>query len=184
MIRSIFQKLYYLYCKIQFRSLGTNTRINPTAWISRKKNISIGHDSFIGKACHISIVKPSTLSIGNYVLISPYVKMFGGDHNFGMVGKRFITILEGGSNIPIVIEDDVMIGAEAIILKGIRIGEGAIVAAGAVVTKDIPPYTIWGGNPARKIGTRFTRDQLVQHLQLVGSNYKIDDLAEHFPAGS
>lgn len=52
---------------------------------------------------------------------------------------------------PIVIEDDVFIGAHSIILKGVNIGQGAIIAAGSVVTKSIPAYETWGGNPAKKI---------------------------------
>ncbi len=54
---------------------------------------------------------------------------------------------------PITIEDDAFIGARAIVLKGVRIGQGAVVAAGAVVAKDVAPRTIVGGNPARPIGT-------------------------------
>ena len=181
MIKKLLQKLYFFYCRTQFKSLGPGTRINPTAWISKKKNISVGRGSFIGKKCHISVVKPSSLTIGEYVIISPYVKMFGGDHNIRTVGKYLLAVTTGGPNLPIVIEDDVMIGADAIILKGLTIGEGAIVAAGAVVTKSIPPYTIWGGNPAKKIGTRFSRDELIQHLKLMGSKYRIEDLEQNFP---
>jgi len=59
-----------------------------------------------------------------------------------------------GSFVPIVIEDDVWIGANATILKGVRISRGSIVGSGAVVTKDVPPYSIVGGNPAKIIRSR------------------------------
>jgi acetyltransferase-like isoleucine patch superfamily enzyme len=181
-MKHIIRFFFNIYFSHTFQHLGYNTKINPTSWINTKKQISIGHDCFIGKWCHISIVEPATLTIGNYVGISPYVKIFGGDHNYGVVGKWHTEVKEGGDNIPIVIEDDVSIGAGAIILKGIKIGEGAVVAAGAVVTKSIPPYTIWGGNPARKIGTRFSRGDLARHLEIIGSKYKIEDLEQYFPA--
>lgn len=181
MIKCLLKTILYTYYKWAFHSLGLGTKINPTSWIHNKKQISIGAHSFIGKSCHISIAAPSTLNIGNYVGISPYVKIFGGDRNFSTVGKHFMTITEGGPNIPIIIEDDVMIGADAIILKGVIIGEGAIIAAGTVVIKNISPYTIWGGNPAKKIGTRFSREDLIRHLELIGSKYRIEDIEQAFP---
>lgn len=66
---------------------------------------------------------------------------------------------------PITLGHDVWIGARAIILSGVSIGTGAVVAAGAVVTKDVPPYAIVGGNPARIIKTRFSDLQIKQLLQ-------------------
>lgn len=67
-----------------------------------------------------------------------------------------------------VFEGDNWIGANATILKGVTIGEGAVVAAGAVVTKDVAPYTIVGGVPAKYIGDRFTPEELARHRQVLG----------------
>ena len=69
--------------------------------------------------------------------------------------------------MPIIFEDDVWIGANAIILSGVTIGEGAIIGAGSVVTKNVEPYTIFAGNPAKKIKMRFTEDELLNHRQLL-----------------
>ena len=66
-----------------------------------------------------------------------------------------------------VIEDDVWIGYGSIILSGIRIGTGSIIAAGSVVTHDVSPYSIWAGVPARKIANRFSEKELIQHLQMI-----------------
>ena len=66
-----------------------------------------------------------------------------------------------------VFEGDNWIGANATILKGVTVGEGAVVAAGAVVTKDVAPYTIVGGVPAKYIGDRFTPEELAQHRLLL-----------------
>jgi acetyltransferase-like isoleucine patch superfamily enzyme len=59
-----------------------------------------------------------------------------------------------GAEAEIVLEDDVWLGANVVVLKGVRIGRGAIVAAGAVVTRSVPGFEIWGGVPARRLGER------------------------------
>ncbi len=175
MVKKILQSIVYAMYKRQLRSLGKGTKINPTSEISRKHLISIGDYSFIGKQCHISIVEPSSLYIGNYVGISPYVKILGGDRNLFTVGKRYMTISDP-INVPIRIEDDTMIGMDAMILKGVTIGEGAIVGAKSLVHRSVLPYTIVAGNPAKMLKLRFQIDDLKIHLDAVGSQYKIDDL--------
>lgn len=64
---------------------------------------------------------------------------------------------------PVVIEEDVWVGARAMILKGVRIGRGAIIAAGAVVTRSVPPYAVAGGVPARVIKFRWPVDEILRH---------------------
>ena len=68
---------------------------------------------------------------------------------------------------PVVIEDDVWVGANVTILKGVTIGRGSVIAAGAVVTKSCPPYSIVGGVPARGIKPRFTAEQVEEHESLL-----------------
>lgn len=70
------------------------------------------------------------------------------------------------NDMPVVIEDDVWCGANVIILKGVTIGHGSVVAAGAVVTKSFPPYSIIGGVPAKLIRMRFTPEQIEDHERL------------------
>lgn len=74
------------------------------------------------------------------------------------------------NDAPVVIEDDVWAGANVTILKGVTIGRGSVIAAGAVVTKSCPPYSIIGGVPARVIRTRFTPEQIKQHEEMLGLN--------------
>lgn len=92
---------------------------------------------------------------GNYVLMGARVSFAGRrDHQFDIPGKR----IWDGERVDCgttVIGDDVWIGTGSIILSGVHVGDGAIIAAGSVVTKDIPPYEIWGGNPAVRIKNRF-----------------------------
>jgi len=103
--------------------------------------LSIGDYTSIGDRTQIQC--RDTVTIGSNVLISWDVNIL--DHDFHTSG--------GGAAVPrpIVIEDEVWIGVRAIILKGIRVGRGAIIGAGAVVTRDVPPFTFAGGNPAQNI---------------------------------
>jgi acetyltransferase-like isoleucine patch superfamily enzyme len=73
----------------------------------------------------------------------------------------------------VIIEDDVWIGYGSIVLSGVKIGRGSIVAAGSVVTKDIEPYSIVAGNPAKLIRKRFTEDEIHLHEKLINERYKI-----------
>ena len=112
------------------------------------------------------VTSAEKLDIGNYVSIAPDVTFFlGVNHQMNTAStfpfyskliKR--SSVDAISNGPIVVEDEVWIGTGARIFSGIRIGKGAIIAAGSIVTKDVPPYAIVGGNPAKLIRYRFTED--------------------------
>lgn len=106
------------------------------------------------------------LTIGNYVSIAPGVTFFlGVNHQMDTATTfPFYTKLIARSPIdaiskgPIMVEDEVWIGTNAFIFSGVTIGKGAIIAAGSVVTKDVPPYGIVGGNPAKFIRYRFSEE--------------------------
>lgn len=85
-------------------------------------------------------------------MISPYVMLTATVHNFDDIHKPMQ--VQGLASRSVSIEDDVWIGGHSIILPGVTVGRGSIVAAGAVITKDVPPFTIVGGNPARIIKRR------------------------------
>jgi acetyltransferase-like isoleucine patch superfamily enzyme len=142
-------------CKL---SIGEDSIISAHICFERTNaNISIGSQTFIGKS---RILAASDVFIGNNILISSGVTIV--DHNSHSISysERASDVLEwknnkkDWSNItckPVVISDKSWIGFNSIILKGVTIGEGAIVGAGSVVTKDVPPWTIVGGNPAKII---------------------------------
>lgn len=120
-------------------------------------SVCIGDRTFIGKS---NIVCADNINIGNDVLISWGCTIV--DHNSHPIawGKRAKDVSDWKKNIkdwtnvivsPIVVMDKVWIGFGVILLKGVTIGEGAIIGAGSVVTKDVPPWTIVAGNPARII---------------------------------
>lgn len=111
--------------------------------------VSIGEFSYLGKGCFIDATH--SVSIGSRTLIAPSV--FITDHNHNTDRDRTI-VDQGCSSRPVRIEDDVWIGVNAVILPGVIIQRGAVIAAGAVVTKTVPEYEIWGGVPASKIRVR------------------------------
>jgi maltose O-acetyltransferase len=107
--------------------------------------VEIGNNSAIGHNARLGAVK-----IGDNVMMGPDVIIFSRNHVFE---NRMVPMnVQGGTEgNPVLIGDDVWIGARAIILPGVHIGKGAIVGAGAVVSKDVPEYAIVAGNPARVI---------------------------------
>jgi maltose O-acetyltransferase len=136
-------------CKRLFRSCGQRVNVEKGANFYTGWEVEIGDDSSLGIECMV----PYDLKVGKDVMMGPYVIIVGENHQFA---RRDLPMrLQGYNKFPPVrIEDDVWIGARAMIMPGITIGKGAIVAAGAIVTKDVPPYAICGGNPARIIRFR------------------------------
>lgn len=110
--------------------------------------LTLGENSHINRGCIIDA--RGNLTIGRNVSVSHDVKLMTGGHD-GQ-SETFVAVF-----LPITIDDYCWIGVGATILQGVHIGEGAIVAAGSVVTKDVAPYTIVGGVPAREIGKRNTK---------------------------
>lgn len=126
------------------------------------KDIKAGAYSYIGPR---SIIYPK-VSIGNYTMIANDVFIIGADHYFRKPGIPMV--FAGREELhETIIGNDVWIGARSIIMVGVKIGNGAIVAAGSVVTKDIEPYAIYGGVPAKKIKDRFTFEEILKHEQVL-----------------
>lgn len=108
-------------------------------------DLIIGERSRVGIGC--TIIGPVT--IGNDVMLAQNIVVSGLNHNYEDVS---CTIHEQGvSKLPIIIEDDVWIGANSVITAGVTIGTHSVVAGGSVVTKSIPPYSVWGGTPAKPL---------------------------------
>ncbi len=117
--------------------------------IAPNATIEIGDD--VGMS-GCSITAREKVSIGNRVLIGSGVLIFDNDaHPICPANRRYN--YEGVVSKPVIIHDDTFIGARAIIMKGVEVGEGSIVAAGSIVTKSVPPFSIVGGNPAKIIKT-------------------------------
>jgi acetyltransferase-like isoleucine patch superfamily enzyme len=150
-----------------FKRYGKNFTFDPDSLFTYS-TIEVGNDVYIGPKAILTASK-SAIIIGNKVMFGPRVTIIGGNHNASVVGTYMFDVKEKRpeDDLPIIIEDDVWVGAGAIILKGVTLHRGSIVAAGAVVTKDVPAYSIVGGVPARVISTRFTVEEIQQHEELL-----------------
>ncbi|TCL61380.1 acyltransferase [Allofournierella massiliensis] len=123
--------------------------------VNIERNVALSDDTLIGERSGIgrdSIINYG-VSIGNDVMIGPFLLCYTQNHEFKDVN---IPMIEQGfsERKPIHIEDNVWIGARVTILPGVTLGTGCIVGAGAVVTKDVPPYAIVVGNPGRVVKYR------------------------------
>jgi len=148
-----------------FGAYGKNFRFDPDGQYSFE-NIHVGDNVSLGLRPTI-LTALSSVRIGDNVMFGPEVTICGGNHRTDIVGCFMTDIRPQEKRLiddkGVIIEDDVWIGTRAIILHGVKIGRGAIVAAGAVVTKDVPPYTIVGGVPAAVIKFRWNVDQIMCH---------------------
>lgn len=131
--------------------VGRNARIHPTASLRRGQNIVLGENSHINQYCCVWASPNARIILGDNLLMGPGVKIFSSNH--GMARCEVMNRQEWAER-DIVVGNDVWIGANAVIVPGVKIGDGAVVAAGAVVTKDVAPYAVVGGVPAKVIKER------------------------------
>lgn len=163
-----FRRLFCHLSKCRFKKCGRNVIFSPWDRFSYE-TISIGSDVYIGP-CAIFRASDSAITIGNKVMFGPRVTIMGGDHNFSVVGRCMFDVKEKteDDDLPVYISDDVWVGACVTILKGVKIGRGAIVAAGALVIHDVPEYSIVGGVPAKVMRYRFSESEVFEHEKALG----------------
>jgi acetyltransferase-like isoleucine patch superfamily enzyme len=152
----------------RFALIGEDVKFDAISSSFSYSSIIIGSHVYIGPGAFFS-ASESSITIGNKVLFGPKVTIMGGDHNISPIGQYMYDVKhkEPNDDLPVVIQDDVWVGTGAIILKGVTIGMGAVVAAGAVVTKDVPPYSIVGGVPAKVISMRFSESEIIEHKRIL-----------------
>lgn len=175
-IEYIFRIIYLSYRFIHrplykglLKRFGAKSFIHPLSSLRNHKKISIGINVIINRNVNIWVsrlslgnnvqINPGTciygnVTIGNNVMIAPNCMIAGGNHGIKNIPEPMIT-QTCTSKGPIIIEDDVWIAANSVILDGVRIGSGAVIGAGSVVTKDIPSFAIVVGIPAKIIKYRF-----------------------------
>lgn len=146
------------FIKRSFNKCGKKCSISRGCNFSGVENISLGNYVSFNSGCRIISTRAKTI-IGDYVMFGPDVLIVTGDHRTDLKDKP-MALVSNKEKLPIndcdiVFEGDNWIGARAVILKGVKVGKGSIVAAGAVVTKDVPPFSIVAGVPARFIKNRF-----------------------------
>jgi acetyltransferase-like isoleucine patch superfamily enzyme len=170
-IKQIFQRKVSPFCYIRKCEFGNIVRIKR---FCKLINVKIGNYSYIANNSHII-----NCSIGKYCSIGPFVKIGLGKHPVDRfstspifysinnpLGIKLVSRNTFKEFEEVSIGNDVWIGANSIILDGVKIGDGAIVAAGAVVTKDVPDYAIVGGVPARIIRFRFN-ENIIKQLKTI-----------------
>jgi len=165
--------LSFYYRKIKWRKyhLGKYFHAGIRVRLWAPDEIKTGKFCYIGRDSQIEC----NAVLGNYVFTGNKVAFIGRyDHNWEEVGTPTLMTTRirdrhynwKGKGQKIVVEDDVWIGYGSTVLSGVKIGEGSIIAAGSLVTKDVEPYSIYGGVPAKKIKDRFaTKEQVLEHIE-------------------
>lgn len=164
-----FNKLFIIPVKRRMlKECGKNVYFGLRSNIAGWKNVLVGNNVSIGAGCKFLTTK-AKIKIGNYVIFGPDVKIVTGDHIINIPGKYISEFTDKDKRLEddkdVIFEGDNWIGANAVILKGVTIGFGAVIAAGSVVTHDIPSYAICGGVPAKTIKMRFTKEEIIKHEQ-------------------
>ena len=136
-------------------------------------NLSVGDCTSIPKGS-VFYCTEAPLTIGKKVIFGPHPTIITGDHRIDVIGKYIVDSNDKlpENDAPVVIEDDVWTGANITILKGVTIGHGSVIAAGAVVTKSCPPYSIIGGVPAKVLKMRFTPEEIEQYERRLNNTQK------------
>lgn len=167
LFRGIKNRLFRYFLRSRFKRCGINVKFNNKDAFSYE-NISIGNDVYIGPGA-VFLSSDSEIFIGNKILFGPNVTIITGDHPIDLRGKYIYDIKKKslGEDLPVTIEDDVWVGTGAIILKGVTIKRGAVVAAGAIVNKNVSPYSIVGGIPAKFIKYRGDISSIIKHEELL-----------------
>lgn len=162
-VRDVLRSLrrYYWRKRLGLKHVHPTFLVGGRAQISR--DLKAGAYSYVGPGCEVG----PGVSIGAYTMLGPGVRILGNDHVFWTAGTP--TIFAGRPSFkPTRIGADAWLGAGVIVIAGVCIGDGAIVAAGSVVTRDVPPFAIYGGVPARFIKDRFaTREERERHEQML-----------------
>ena len=166
----LFRKAYnHIICKYEkskFLKHGSNFSYHGGSF--NFSNITIGDNVFIGEQA-LFLSSNAAIKIGNNVMFGPRVSIITGNHRFDVVGQYMINVQDKREtdDEDVIIEDDVWVGTGAIILKGVTIKRGSIIGAGSVVSKSVPPYSIYVGNTPKKLFPRFSTGEILEHERLL-----------------
>lgn len=159
---------------IAFAARGKNVTIDKTFIYAGEENISFGDNTNVAPNC-IMLASLAKINIGSHVMISPNDTFVTGEHRSDIIGE-YMKNVTPDMKLPqndkdINIEDDVWIGSNVVVLKGVTIGRGSIIHAGAIVTKRVPPYTIYI-NDKLKVA-RFSPEEIIEHERILHEKYGV-----------
>ena len=185
---SVFRLLpQFFIIKSRFDVFVTNSKIIPP-YYGDYKNVSIGTRTYIGPRACLSATNAKIIFKG-HTSVGEDLSIHTGNHA-RIIGMFHNDITEAnkpeGYDKEVVIEEDVWIGSRVTILMGVTVGRGSTIAAGAVVSKDVPPYSIVGGVPAKFIKFQWTIDEIIEHeAKLYPENQRftrkqLDDIFEKY----
>jgi acetyltransferase-like isoleucine patch superfamily enzyme len=138
------------FFKIFFKNFGTGCLVDYGSYVRYPWKISIGKNVAINRGCELYAsmqTRDGVITLKDYAVLGPKVTIFTAGHDYSALDLPDISA-------PVTICSYAWIGGNTTILPGITIGEGAVIGAGSVVTKDVPPYSVAVGNPAKIIKTR------------------------------
>lgn len=162
-IANIYRSLKRLKIRYIYRLRYVHPTFNVGGSCKISPDLVAGEYSYVGMNC---IIYPG-VKIGRYTMIAQNVQIIGADHNFHFPGVP-MTFSGRPKLTNTLIGRDVWIGANSIVMVGVTIGDGSIIAAGSIVTKNIPPYSIVGGVPAKFIRKRFSAiEDEIKHTEML-----------------
>lgn len=165
-IEYIYDKFFGLFYKRSMGHCGKNVMIKPkTSVFKGLENFYISDDVRIARYAVIYSTRAKVI-IGSKVGIAPYLKIITGNHRIDNIGHFMFdgdTEKLPENDKDVIIEGDSWFGINVTILSGVTIGRGSVIAAGAIVNKSCPPYSIIGGVPAKVLKFRFTIDEVLEH---------------------
>lgn len=169
-IKKLYSKFYVPRYRKRMAKCGEDVHFDPWNSVFTYETMHIDSHVDIGYNADF-VATRSKIIIGDHVVFGPHVSIRGGDHRTDVVGK-YVDEVGDDFKLPendqdVIFEGDNWIGMNTTILKGVTIGRGCIVAAGAVVNKSTPPYSIVGGVPAKVLKMRFTPNEIALHEKML-----------------
>lgn len=169
-ISPVVARFLYARKSAKWRKLNSHNETTVSVWCPIDK-VKVGKYTYGKLNVHWYGLEEERLDIGHYCSIADEVHfIMGGEHDYKRTStypfseKIFHEKRDGISRGPIIVKDDVWIGFGTIILSGVTIGQGSVIAAGSIVTKDVPPYSLWIGNSVRK--QRFSK-KIIEQLEKI-----------------
>lgn len=170
-IQGVQDKFWAFFYKKRFASCGSNVRLKPcTSNFKGCENIHIGNNVILARYTTIysTIAK---VYIGNNIVSAPHLSIMSGNHSTNVMGYLLVAEKKGSKmdDQDVIIEDDIWFGINVTVLSGVHIGRGSVFAAGSVVNKSVPAYSIVGGVPAKVLKYRFSVDEIIEHEKQIYS---------------